>query len=162
MSKSLYNIEQEFLNLEAQIYEAEGEITEEIEQALYINKAELKYKAVGYSKVIKKASSEVDYIDKEIKRLQAEKKSRINLQDRLKQALTNAMNTYSIDKIETPICRVSFRKSSKVEVIDPSLLPDSVKVPQDDKILLKDVKELLKNGNIAGAKMVTNKSIQIK
>ena len=161
MEKSLYNIEQEFIELANFIMENDGEATDEVINKLAISKNELELKAVGYSKVIKQAKGECSIIDNEIKRLQAEKKKRVNLENRLKEALTNAMNTFELDKLKTPLCTISFRKSQSVEIEDIEKLPSEC-IIIEKKASKSILKELLKSGDVSGAKLVNNKSIQIK
>lgn len=161
MEKSLFNIEQEFTELANLLLENEGELTDELINDLEINKHELKIKAGGYSKVIKQLKADNSIIDSEIKRLQAEKKKRVNAETRLKTALTNAMNAYGIEKLETPITSISFRKSTSVEIEDIDLLPSQV-ITIEKKASKKALKSLLSLGEVKGAKLVVNKSIQIK
>jgi hypothetical protein len=80
---NIYNITTEFLQLEAQLIENGGELTEQLEQALIINKDELQHKSIQYGYVIKSLSDNVDAIDNEIKRLQSIKKVNENAIDRL-------------------------------------------------------------------------------
>ena len=93
--------------------------------------------------------------------LQAEKKKRVNLESRLKEALTSAMNTFELEKLETPLCKISFRNSQSVEIEDVEKLPSEV-IIIEKKVSKTALKELLKSGEVSGAKLVNNKSIQIK
>lgn len=161
MEKSLYNIEQEYIDLANLIIDNDGEATEDVINALQVSRKDLETKSVGYSKVIKQAKGEVSIIDSEIKRLQAEKKKRVNLENRLKEALTNAMNTFELDKLETPLCKISFRNSQSVEIEDIEKLPTEC-IVIEKKVSKTALKELLKNGDVEGAKLVNNKSIKIK
>ena len=123
MEKSLFNIENEFVELANLLMENGGELTDEVIKSLEINKHELKTKAGGYAKVIKQLKGENAIIDGEIKRLQDEKRRRVNAEERLKEALTNAMNLFDIEALETPITKITFRKSTSVEIEDIELLP---------------------------------------
>jgi hypothetical protein len=52
MKTTLYNIEQEYLNLISEIEALDGELTPEIEDQLNINKEQLESKSVAYLQVI--------------------------------------------------------------------------------------------------------------
>ena len=65
MKKSLYNIEKEYLDIANQL--EDGELSEELEQALTINQAELQGKAVAYAYVIKESDDTVSAIDAELR-----------------------------------------------------------------------------------------------
>jgi hypothetical protein len=52
MKTTLYNIEQEYLNLISEIESLDGELTPEIEEQLTINKEQLESKSVAYLQVI--------------------------------------------------------------------------------------------------------------
>lgn len=162
MEKSLFQIENEFAELANQLIENEGELTPELEKSLRITQQELKHKAGGYSKVIKQINAEVSIIDAEIKRLQSLKKTRKNAIDRLKNSLTNAMQTFDIASLETPLTKITFRKSKSVEYEDVEKLPAEC-IIIEKKVSKTALKSLLEQGEkIEGAKIVENKSIQIK
>ena len=161
---NIFLIQNEYQLLINQIIEAEGEITSEIETALIINKEQLQSKAVDYSYVIKSLDSDCDAIDNEIKRLQQLKKVRTNLSERLKNTISNAMNLYEVEKIETPLIKLSFRNSESVEItnesqLDPCFIVTKT-VSTPDK---KAIKDAIKNGEIVtGATISYNKNLQIR
>jgi hypothetical protein len=106
----------------------------------------------------------MDIIDNEIKRLQQAKRSREKTIERLKDTIELAMLTFDIDKIETPLIKISFRKSESVEVEDVNNLPALYKVVKvsesADKLKIKDA---LKSGMfIEGCSIKTNRNLQIK
>jgi hypothetical protein len=164
MDKSIYQIENEYQLLINQIIEAEGEITPQQELNLQITKEQLQSKGINYAYVIRKLDFESDVIDAEIKRLSQLKKVRQNLSERLKANITHAMHTFEVDKIESPLIKISFRKSQAVEVGDVNSLPSEYKVvkvtEQADKI---KIKQALQNGEqIQGCSIITNTNLQIK
>ena len=161
MNKSLYNIEQEYITLATQIIESEGEISEEIQRALEINEHELDHKLTGYAQVIKQNKADINTIDEEIKRLQKEKNKRENLENRLKTSIENAMTLFDINKFENIHCKLSFRKSTVVDIEDIDILPIEF-IKFEKKVLKSEIKEALKTTKITGAKLVNNKSLQIK
>ena len=84
MKKSLYHIENEYLNIINQVENLDGELTPELENELTINQNELQGKSIAYLEVIATKESLNTRIDEEIKRLQALKKSNNNLVKNLK------------------------------------------------------------------------------
>jgi len=164
MEKSIYQIENEYQLLINQIIEAEGEITPQQELNLQIAKEQLQSKGINYAYVIRKLDFESDVIDAEIKRLSQLKKVRQNLAERLKTNITHAMHNFEVDKIESPLIKLSFRKSQAVEVDDVNSLPAEYKTikvtEQADKM---KIKQALQNGErIQGCSIITNTNLQIK
>lgn len=162
MSKSLYHISTEFLQLMSSIENNEGEVTEEAANALEINEAELKTKAANYIEFIGDRESFIKRIDEEIKRLQAYKKTQVNLVDRLKGALLNAVELFG--DFEVGMHRVGSRKSSSLVIHDETKVPKHYKTTiiteKVDKILLKkDVKDGLE---IDGVYIAENKSLSVR
>ena len=51
--QTLYKIEKDYIELIKQVEEAEGEITEEINEQLEINESQLQSKSIAYLSVIK-------------------------------------------------------------------------------------------------------------
>ena len=87
MKKSLYQIEQEYLQIAQTIEDADGVLDEQMEQALIINQEELQTKAVKYALVIRQMDAEAAMLKAEIARMNALKKSKENTVDRLKDAI---------------------------------------------------------------------------
>ncbi len=164
MKVSIYNIQQEYLELISKIIENDGVLDEETDLALTINKDQLQSKSESYAYVIKQMDAECDIIDLEIKRLQQCKKVRENAIERLKATLTYAMNTFEVPEIKTPLIKINFRKSESVIVMDVNDLPAEYKVvkvtEQADKVKIKDA--LKKGEQILGCELVINQNIQIK
>lgn len=159
---NLFNIKQEYLALAHQL--SEGEVTPELEQALIINEAQLQEKATNYGYVIKNFEYEVDAIDNEIKRLKELKERREKAIDRMKQSVTNAMQLYGIEKVESSFLKLSFRKSESVEVInDAQLLPEFTTTKVTTTPNKTAIKEAIKRGEVVeGAVLVTNQNLQIR
>ena len=162
--KNLYEIEKEYIMLADQIIDAGGEVTEELGLALSINQDELQTKGRGYGFVIKTLESDIDIIDAEIKRLQSFKSSRNKAIERLKISLSDAMQLFDIDKIETPTLKISFRKSESLFIENPELLDKNyvtvVRTESPNKVAIKDA---IKRGEtVVGAVIVSNLNLQIK
>ena len=161
---NIYQIKNEFQLIIAEVINNEGEITPELETALTINKEQLQSKAVDYSYVIKQLDFDCEQIDAELKRLQQLKKVRTNLAERLKNTISDAMNLYEVEKIETPLIKLSFRNSESVEITNESQLDAcfivTKTVTTPDK---KAIKDAIKNGVLVeGATISYNKNLQIK
>jgi hypothetical protein len=163
MKKSMYEISKNAQEIIWALEENEGELNPDIESALRINQNELQDKAINYSYAIKTVSNDVDAISEEIKRLQALKKAKENVVQKLKDTVVNAMQIYGIEKVETPTLKLSIRRSEAVEV-DDSFDNDIYMVKKvtytPDKTRLKDA---IKRGeSIQGVTLKENYNLQIK
>ena len=161
---NIYQIQNEYLLLINQIIENGGEVTPQQELNLQITRDQLQDKGTNYAFVIKKLDAECDIIDAEIKRLSELKKVRQNACERLKANISHAMQTFEVDKIESPLIKLSFRKSQSVNVADVNSLPNKYKTikvtEQADKM---KIKQALLNGEvIEGCEIVNNNNLQIK
>lgn len=159
---NLYEITQEAQYL-AVLLETE-ELTAELEEALIINQDQLQAKAVNYAKVIANYQAESDAIDQEIKRLKAMKDSREKKIDWLKESVKKAMLLSGIEKVESPLFKLSVRRSEAVEVDLVEALPNAFlnvkNVVTADKVAIK---EAIKRGeNVIGARLIENFNLQIK
>lgn len=159
---NLYEITREAQEL-AFLLETE-ELTPELEAMLVINQEQLQTKAVNYAKVIVNIQSDSDAIDQEIKRLKAMKESKDRAVTRLKDALREAMLISAIEKIDSPLFKLSLRRSESVEVDIVETLPAEFinikNVVTADKVAIK---EAIKRGeNIIGARLIENFNLQIK
>lgn len=160
--KTLFEITQEVIEL-ASLLE-EGEFTPELEQQLAITRDELYSKAENYVKVIRSVEGDISVIDAEIKRLKELRDGKSKVVDRMKEAISTAMTAFRVDKIETSLMKLSFRKSESVEILDENLIPEQYKlsrvVVNPDKILIK---KLIKSGeSVPGAEVVEKVNLQIK
>jgi hypothetical protein len=161
---NIYKIQHEYQQLVNELIENGGEITPEIELALQINKDNFHSKSENYAYITKQFDGEMDIIDNEIKRLQQARKSREKTIQRLKDTIELAMLTFDVNKIETPLIKISFRKSESVEVSDVNDLPNEFKVIKltetADKLKIKDA---LKSGVfISGCSIKSNRNLQIR
>jgi hypothetical protein len=161
---NIFNIQTEYQLLVNQLIENGGELTPELELALQINKDNFHSKSENYAYITKQFDGEMDIIDNEIKRLQQAKKSREKTIQRLKDTIELAMLTFDVNKIETPLIKISFRNSESVEVSDVNDLPNefkTIKVTETaDKLKIKDA---LKSGVfISGCSIKSNRNLQIR
>lgn len=159
---NLHEITQEAQYL-AVLLETE-ELTAELEEALIINQDQLQAKAVNYAKVIFNYQAESDAIDQEIKRLKAMKESRDKKVEWLKESVKKAMLVSGIEKVESPLFKLSVRRSEAVEVDVVEALPSAFQnvknVVTADKVAIK---EAIKRGEfVMGARIIENFNLQIK
>ena len=118
-------------------------------------------KVENYIKVMKNLEADVEARKAEIKRLTELNKADEKKKDHLKETLSTSMQLTGHERVDTPLFKVSFRKSQAVEV-DELVLPESYKVAtwKPDK---KRLKEDLKNGlEIVGASLVERKNLSIR
>jgi hypothetical protein len=159
---NLYQITQEAQYLAA-LLETE-ELTPELEAELLINQEQLQSKGINYAKVIANYQSESDAIDAEIKRLKAMKESRDKKVTWLTESLKKAMLVSGIEKIESPLFKISLRRSEAVEVEIPEALPVDWQVKKvtitADKVAIK--KAIKEGYSITGARLVENFNVSIK
>ena len=161
---NIYKIETEYRDIISVLVENGGELTPEIEQALQINQKDLYRKSESYAYAIKELDGEIDIIKSEIERLQALISKRDKSISRMKETVLKAMELYEIEKIETPMIKISVRESEAVEVINEAQIPDIYFAEKTTKTLSKTmIKEAIKSGaSIDGAIIKINKSLQIK
>lgn len=100
--------------------------------------------------------------DVEAKRLSEIAKFYKNRAERVKKSVAWAMESHGIEKIETDMFRLSFRKSESVLVDDVEVLPKEYVVLKKsaDKTAIK---KALKDGvTVEGARIIANNNLQIK
>lgn len=122
---------------------------------------EYETKVENYIKVMKNIDADVEARKAEIKRLTELNKADEKKKDHLKDTLSASMMLTGHERVDTPLFKVSFRKSQAVEV-DEAVLPEAYKVAtwKADK---KRLKEDLKNGlEIIGASLVERKNLSIR
>jgi len=161
---NIFQIQNEYQRLINILIDADGELTPELEIELQLNKEELQAKAINYGFVVKQLDAEVDIIDLEIGRLQGLKKVRKNAIDRLKTNLSNAMQSYEVVEIKSPIIKINFRKSESVEFTNLVDVPEDYFTIKVEKIPNKiAIKDAIKSGiEVPGACISINQNIQIK
>jgi len=161
---NIFKIQSEYQQIVTQLIENGGELTPDLELAMQITKDNFHSKSESYGYCIREINYNKEIIEKEIERLQKLNKSCDKTIVKLKDRVELAMNTFEVDKIETPLIKISFRKSESVEVEDVNQLPNEYKVIKltetADKFKIKDA---IKAGEIIeGCSIKTNRNIQIK
>ncbi|EJT5913014.1 siphovirus Gp157 family protein [Clostridium perfringens] len=163
----LYELTQNYRNLESlldNLGEQEGLTVEMIHGALGQVEDDINTKIENTCKVIKEIEADSIGIDEEIKRLSALKKQKENAVKKLKEYVEFEMNGIGLNKVEGKLFKISFRKSKVVKVLDETKIPkEFIKVKTTESISKTDLGKALKSGEIIeGAKLVENKTLQIK
>jgi len=112
-------------------------------------------------KLIRDVECNLLYAEDEIKRIQANKKKDLKKINSLKMFLKPYVKEKSLKQLGT--FKVSLRKSSKVNIVDESLIPEDFK--QYDEVLKIDklkIKEALKSQDVDACELITNETLQIK
>lgn len=159
---NLYEITVEQMNLNNLLEESYGELTPELEEALKINKENLVTKAEGYAKAIKNYKAEQDALAEEIKKLQAKKKVCENAIARMKDALSTAMDTFDMPKVQAGLFKISLSKSESVNIIDEDAVPMEYK-KATYTVSKTDIKNAIDGGLVVkGVEIKENKSVTIR
>ena len=145
-----------------------GELTDEIAEELAIRRDNFKDKAEAYAKFILKLESEAEQAAAEIKRIQALKKAKENTVARLKETLLAALMVFieedakGIRRYETPLAKLSTRKSQAVEVLDETILPSEFWVIKKE-VIKSSISQAIKDGaEVPGAQLKDNISLSIR
>lgn len=181
MNRTLFEIEQSMMNLlEYMVDDTTGEMieTEEEFNKLYESiQLDIQTKLDNSNGLCKMLDGEIEVIDKEIKRLQQEKKARENKITWLKRNVDGFIRRQFIDeegnlneealhkyKLTLPHSKISYRKSDSVEVTDFDKIPKVfIKTKIEETADKTAIKKAIKNGeNIEGAKLTVNYSMQVK
>lgn len=162
MSLTLYNITAEQLRINELLEESGGELTPEIEEALVLNENNFAVKADGYIESIAKYRALAEAADVRLKEMQRIKKTAENIEKRLKERLSYAMQVMERDSIDIGPRKLLLRRTKAVEIYDAARIPAAFSIVElkHDK---KRISEALKSGELVpGAELIINTSIQIR
>lgn len=120
----------------------------------------------------KSIAAEADALEAEAKSLSERAIYKRRACDRLRNYVANNMRSIGQEKLETPRCRLSFRKSESLNIIDDKTLFNSLRsaglgeLAQEEVSIKFDktgIKKALRDGtSLDGAEVITNKNLQIK
>lgn len=159
---SIYQITIEQQRLNEALFDAEGELSPELESALAINEANLTTKAEDYAISMAQFEAMEKTAEEEIKRLQAIAKRSKNARERMKTAISTAMETFGIDRLDVGTHRLSFRKSEAVVISDTNAIPADY-IIVETKLNKTQIKADLKAGKpVAGAMLESRRNLQIR
>lgn len=165
---SLFQLTLEELSFIELMEENGGEVTDEILEELAIRRDNFQHKAEAYTKFILKLESEADAAAAEIKRIQALKKAKENTVARLKESLLAALMVFTqedakgIRRFETPLAKISTRKSIAVEILDEEAIPADFWVIKKE-VSKSTISTAIKDGaTVPGAQLKENLSLAIR
>ncbi len=162
MGEKLYDLTDKLAKVEQEILLAGGEITDEIERRLDEANLAIRDKAEGIGKWMLNLDGDVEAIDKEIARLTARKKTRVNLQARLMEYLKAAMDHAEIHKLDCGTFSITIQKNpASVEITDGEKIPTKYLtiIPQTTKVNKVEVlKDLKKGDEVVGARLINDKT----
>ena len=126
--------------------------------------AEISEKIENVACYIKNLTADISALKEEEKNLSARRKQKERKIDSLKGYINYAMELSGRKSLESPRCKVSFRKSSSVEVPDINALDkDYITKTIEIKPNKVAIKEALKEGKtVEGAEIVERQNLQIK
>ena len=165
---TLWQLTQEELSFISLMEENGGEVNDEIMEELAIRRDNFKDKAEAYAKFILKLESEADQAAAEIKRIQALKKAKENTVLRLRESLLSALMVFTeedakgIRRYETPLAKLSTRKSVAVEILDEQIIPADYWVIKRE-VSKSTIGQAIKDGaEVPGAQLRDNISLSIR
>ena len=162
----LYEIKQGMIDTLDIFLESDGSDLdkENYSEVMLFLRDELKNKSSSLLKYIQDLQAKSKIAKEESDRLLKLSKVRLNKAERLKGYLVSTLQALEMKKIETDLGSYGLRRSSAVDVYDMSVLPDEfIRVTEERKADKEKIKEYIKaNGELQGAKIVDNYSLQIR
>lgn len=162
--------------IEAELMENGGELTPEMEERIGLAEETAAEVADGLQALAAKAASEGEALDREIKRLQALKKSRQNAVEGLKRYMLSFMVAHGLKHVEGRWCTVSVRDNAEsvscddARVLQPwdaaverlrETLPAWVRLKTE--VAKTELKDALKGGQeVEGAALVRTQSLGMR
>lgn len=161
---NIFQLNQQFLEVMADIEENEGVLTPEFEEALLSNIGDFNEKVENCVKMIRHWEGEIDTIDAEIERLSKMKKAKNTSIESLKNNIHYSLTTRGIEKLSAGTNTLSFRKSEAVIVTNPEGVPDQfIETKEVQSIDKTALKAWLKSGNETdSAHIEVRQNLQIK
>ena len=147
------------------LIEADEEITEEIATEIKANILEdIQNKGANIAKYLRHLETELEGTVVERKRLQELEKRRKKKVERTKEYILDCLVQAKLKSLETPVGKLSYRTSKKVEILDESLIEDVYKTKKVEvKVSKTEIKKALQNGEVvAGAVLEESKSLSLK
>lgn len=113
----LYELSHELALIHADVEEAGGELSTELEARLDGITMALEHKATSIGQWVLSLKADEAAIDGELARLKKMKQARINLQDRLKAYVMGCMDSANLQKITHPTCPIRIQRNSQPTLI---------------------------------------------
>ena len=173
---NLYELQGTMYQIEQELDDNGGELTDELAVLLTDTELSIKQKADGYRAVMAKFSDRADAADKEIKRLQNIKKAATNAEKRLKEYILGVMGIYGLKKIEGELCSMTRTTTKSLDVNEELLLSTlnekiaefQASLPEyltvEIKVSKTAIKNKFKDSDLlpAGCTYVENESLRIR
>lgn len=122
--RNIFDILEESKSLIEELWEGEGELTEDLEERLAINRNDVEEKVENYYYIISEFKAKEDFLKQQIDRLNVKKKGYAKIQERLAETIDKAMSIYApID----PKSKASGFKTRKLEL--PTVTASAVSYP---------------------------------
>ena len=145
-----------------------GEVTDEVMEDLAIRRDNFSHKAEAYAKFILKLESESDQAAAELKRIQAIKKAKDKTVERLRENLLAALMLFGLEdskgvrRYETPLAKLSTRKSVSVEILEEGNLPPAFWLIKKEP-WKSEISKAIKDGEyVPGAQLKENIGLSIR
>lgn len=159
---NLYEIDQQYKELQEIIQTNEGELPEDLESQFDKVCEDRNTKITNIIRFIRNLQSNENQIDFEIERLSKLENAARKKMERLEKYLATIIGENN--KWQSPEGVISWRKADSVKIIDETLLPEvfikTETTTSIDKILLKNA--IKAGNNVPGAEIETNNYMQIK
>lgn len=151
--------------IEQRLYENEGELTEELEAEMLITDAAMSDKIDAYCLVIDKLAQGIDYHNAKLKEHDAIVTRLEKTRERLKDALSSAINTLGVEFLKGNEFLVKHRANPpKVDVTNEDEIPaEYIQTKLTKSVDKKKLGEGLKLGvQIPGARLLQSQRVDIK
>lgn len=175
---SLYEIDQRLLNLQYYGVDSEtGEVATTEEDFIRMFEEihmDMETKFVNTACFIKNLRSDIEDFKAEEAKLKKRRQAKENLANRLEKSMDTVIkhHLYNVDEefdtvnkwvLDKPQARLSYRKSTKLDIYDEAKLSDDYKTTVETvKIDTDKIKQDIKNGvEVDGAQIVKNLNLQI-
>jgi hypothetical protein len=162
MNKSLFNITQERLSIEALVEQMEGELTPEMEESLKINEKDLSIKGESYIIMLEKMHAAIEFNKRYKEQAEANIKRIQKAKERLEKNLLDAAILFG--EFEAGIHTVGTRKSESLVIVDKEKLDNKYKkVKITESWDIAGMKKDYKSGEqVPGVELQENKNLKIK
>lgn len=160
MERNLFNIDADMFQLQQEINENGGELTEEQHEKLIITEEERNVKCEGYVYVAKSCDNKADFIEEEAKRLLSIAKNYRNTAKVLRQILLDSI--VNIGPVKTDKMSISYRKYKSVDIIDETAIPaDFLRLKYEP--MKTEIKKAIESGEeIPGAVIKETNGLLVK
>ena len=158
---NLFNLSRDFIELQNELDNIDPEVLQDTLDAIQASMDEKIDNTIG---LIRSVEGDIDTVDKEIKRLQAVKKQKQTLTQKLKDYMQNALDYQQLQNYRTQTNYIYKRRNApSVFITNEKLIDKSYFVEQAPKLDKKALKEDIQNGaDVHGAELRDSESLVIK